>query len=333
MSTAAVSVGAPLGPGRRPAYWKLFGSTAVSQIAAGLCLFVVATTLSAVWLVGVNQNELSIYAPWVVDGAWPLVASLAWGALVVTGVSAFVRRRLPAPQASRLLTMTAVAIAGYVPWLLDISPGGRAALSLVLLPATLGVIAYDANGGPRRLPHALEPSTRALGWTLAAAALVLIVPFTLLHPFTVRGAGIEGNSTATDSGYRFSANPGQIVQQNVGLQGAEFPITVTGVRLLGDVAPLRVVRVAPGSSPPMQVWVRTGPGSGQVAPPSVRAARFPVRIRARHSFWVGWAVALRDCSTTRAGVTRIRISYRELGLALTQTVALGNDSTLVRCPS
>jgi hypothetical protein len=333
MSTAAVTVGAPLESGRRPGYWKLFASTAVSQLGAGLCLFVVVAALSAVSLVGANLNDLSMYGPWVIDGPWPLVASLAWGTLVVGGVSAFVRRRLAAPRPSRLLTMTAVAIAGYAPWLLVSSPGGRAGLSLALLPATLAVIGYDASGCPRRLPRALGSSTRALRAALAIAALALIVPFTLLHPFAVQGTGIGDTPATTGSGYLYSARPGRLVQQEVGLQGAEFPITVTRVQLLGNITPLRIVRVAPGSNPPVQVWVRVAPGGpSPTSLPFHAPPRFPVRLGARHTLWIGWAVTLRHCPTEQASVTRIRISYRELGLALTQTVGLARNSTLLRCP-
>jgi hypothetical protein len=330
VSTVAVTIGAPLEPGRRPGYWKLFRNTAVSQIGAGICIFGVVVALSAASLVGASFNDLSMYAPWVIDGPWPLVASLGWGALVVACVSAFVRGRLGTPRPSRVLTMSAVAITGYAPWLLAITPAGRAGLSLVLLPLALAVIGYDARGRPRPLPRVLEPSTRALLAALVTAALALVAPYTLLHPFGVRGSGVGGNFTATASGYLYSARPGQLVQNMVGLQGSVFPITVIGAHLLGDTTPLRIAAVAPGSNPPVQAWVRVAPG-GPI-PPRRPVARFPARVGAGGTFWIGWAVTLRHCPSQQAGVTRLRISYRELGLTLTQTVALGSNSTLLRCP-
>jgi hypothetical protein len=110
-----------------------------------MCLFAIGVVLSLVSLVGLSTDNLRIYAPWVVDGFWPLLASLGWGLLVVALVAAFVRGGSAQPP-SRVLTMSSVAIGGYVPWLPAVTTSGRAALSAFLLPAVLRVAAYD---GPR----------------------------------------------------------------------------------------------------------------------------------------------------------------------------------------
>jgi hypothetical protein len=103
------------------------------------------------------------------------------------------------------------------------------------------------------------------------------------------------------------------VQAEVGLQVGVIPITVTGAHLVGLPNAVRVIRVSRGSSPAPQ------------------SARFSMRVGARHSFWIGYAVTLKRCPIQPVAVTRIKLSYRELGLSLTQTVPLAGSDTLLSC--
>jgi hypothetical protein len=321
MSTAAVEAYA--GPPRNgPGYWRLFGVSALAQLAGGVCLFVGVAVLSWTSLVGLNSgSNLLIYAPWVIDGPWGLVASIGWAALVSVLIGSILVARVEARfgvPSSRVLTWASVAMGGYLPWLLTATPTGRLGLSLFLMPAVLRLVAFDGSGQPRMLPPRFDIPRRFRFTALFCVAAVLVGPYALLHPLAVHGTGESGGSfTTTDSGYLYQAQAGQPVQAEVGLQVGVFPITVTAVRLVGLPRGVRLIRIALGSSPPLLRASLT--------------AQLPGRVAARHSLWIGYAVALTRCPRQPLAITRIKLSYRELGLSLTQTVPLAASNTLLTC--
>jgi hypothetical protein len=158
-------------------------------------LFVVEVLVSLSALVGVASSSFSIYAPWVIDGPWALVASIGWGVLVAALIGAILRERVAARTGvvvSPGLALVSVAIGGYAPWLLSASGNARIALSLLLVPAVLQLVAFDHRGAARRLPRAVELSGRHLLATLGISALVLVLPYSLLHPLSIHGYGGSG---------------------------------------------------------------------------------------------------------------------------------------------
>lgn len=319
MSTA-VAVSASAGPPRqRPGYWLLFRTAAVAQFAGGLCLFVLGALLSMTSLVGLNLSNLSLYAPWVIDGPWAFAASIGWAALVTALIGSIVRERVEARAGappSRVLTMASVAIGGYGPWLLATTSGARLALCLLLMPAVLRLIAFDRSGQPRQLPHGIELSRRVLAMGLVCGAAAFVGPYAVLHPLRTYGSGGSAGDYTND-GVLYHVRPGQTVQAEAGIQVGTFPITVTGVRLIGVPKEIRIVRVALGVSPPLL----------HPAPP----AHLRARVAARHGLWIGYAIALTRCPSRQAAITQIRVSYRELGLSLTQTVSLNGSNTILSC--
>ena len=320
MSTAAVDAYA--GPSRNGAgYWRLFGASALAQLAGGVCLFAIVAVLSWTSLLGLNSgSNLLIYAPWVIDGPWVLVASIGWAALVSVLIGSFlvarVETRFGVPP-SRVLTWASVAMGGYLPWLLTTTPKGRLGLSLFLMPAVLRLVAFGGSGQPRVLPPRFDIPRRSLFTALFCVAAVLVGPYALLHPLAVHGTGGGGSFTTTDAGYLYQERLGQPLQAEVGLQVGVFPITVTGVRLVGLPRRIRLIRIALESSPLLL--------------PTSATARLPARIAARQSLWIGYAVALTRCPSQPVAITRIKLSYRELGLSLTQTVPLAGSNTLLTC--
>jgi len=293
-----------------------------AQIAGGLCLFAGGALLSWTSLVGLGSgSNVSIYAPWVIDGPWAFVASIGWAALVVALIGSILRGRIKAHDGALLssgLTLGSVAIGGYTPWLLSATPTGRLGLSLFLMPAVLRLVAFDGSGQPRVVPWRIELPRRLRVGALLCAAAALVGPYALLHPFAIHGSGQSGGTfTNTASGFLYSARPGEAVQAEAGLQLGLFPITVTDVRLVALPREIRVLRVTLGSNPPLL----------QPTP----HARLHARVGARHSLWIGYAVTLTRCPSQTAAITRIRISYRELGLSLTQTVPLAGSNTILSC--
>jgi hypothetical protein len=300
----------------------VFASAASAQIVGGFCLFVITVALSSTSLVGLNGgSNLLLYAPWVIDGTWALIASAGWAALVSTLIGAILwrgmRARLGVP-CSLGLTVASVAVGGYAPWLLTSFPTARLGLSLLLTPAVVRLVAFDGSGQPRRLPACLDLPRRVRWAGLLYVALAVVAPYALLHPLAVHGSGESGGTfTSVDAGLLYQVRPGQPVQAEADLQAGVFPITVTGVRLVGLPQGLRVVRIALGSNVPLLRSARHG--------------RFPVRVAARHSLWVGYAVALTHCPAQPVAITRLEISYHELGIPLTQTVPLAGFNTLLTC--
>jgi hypothetical protein len=322
MSTAVATAAVPRGGSGRPRYGTLFGSAAFAQIVGWLCLFVVSVLVSLSGIVGLSSGRLSVYAPWVIDGPWSLLASIGWGVLVSAVIAAILRERVVACTAvpvSRGLTVVSVAIGGYAPWLLTASGPGRTVLSLLLVPAVLQLVAFEHSGGARALPRAVDLSGRHLVATLAISVLVLVLPYALLHPLAIRGSGQSGgNFTTNDSGFLYSVRPGQLVHAQSGIETGVLPITVTGVRPLASASDVRIVKVAIAGNVPLSEL-------------PVASGGLALAVPARHLLWVGFAVRLTDCRSQAAGVTRIRISYRELGLSLSQTVPLAGSDTLLTC--
>jgi hypothetical protein len=108
------------------------------------------------------------------------------------------------------------------------------------------------------------------------------------------------------------------VRAQAGIETGALPITVTGARVLATARDAQIVKVA---------LVVNVPLSEHRIPRRGLALAVP----ARHSLWIDYSVRLSDCAGQPAGVTRIRVSYRVLGLALSQTVSLGGGDTLLTC--
>jgi hypothetical protein len=320
VGTAVATAAAPVPPGR-PGYWLTFRGAAFAQITAGIFLWAIGAVASLAGLIGLQVQGSSLYEPWVIDGPWGLLAALGWGLLVVALVGWSVRERLEArtgQRLSRVLTFASVAIGGYAPWLVTTTVSGRVALSLLLMPAVARALIFEHSGAARRLPFA-EPRALAVAFALLVAGFVLVLPYSALHPLVADGSGQSGPSADTSgtSGYVYDVHPGEIVEASAGLQTGLFPITVSAVKVLANASLVHVVKVTLGSNMPFD---RPRPASD-----------FHVRIGARQSLWVGYAISLRRCASFPVGVTRIRVSYRELGIALEQTVALGANNTLLSC--
>ncbi len=318
MSTAAVAIPVARGP-TRPGYWFTFRGVFPGLVAGAGCLWVVCVVLSLSSLVGLSSSSFAFYAPWVIDSPWSMAAMLGWGCLVSALAGSFVHRRMQrrtGVSLSRGLTLASVAAGGYAPWLVSTTPGGRVALSLLATPAILRVAAFERSGQPRQLPARVELSRRRVVALLLCSALALVMPFALLHPFALRGSGQSGSGSLVTSGWLYDAPPGTRVRADAGLQTGLFPVTVTSVHLVGQMQALRVLRVAIGDNGPV---------------PGARARNLPVRIAAGDSVWISYTLALRYCPYPPASITRIRIGYRELGLALSQTVPLADGNTLLSC--
>ena len=318
MSSAVVGAGSTVPPGRTPSYGRLFGSAAFAQIVGGiLLLYVGGITLSLTRLVGISSGPgLSIYAPWVVDGPWAVGALIGWGALVAIVIGSLLRgrveRRLEV-EPSRTLIVASVAIGGYAPWFFTSSVPGRAVLSLFLMPAVVRVLAFDSTARPRRLPGRIELSRRQLSIGVVIAVFALVLPYSLLHPFSVNGFGSsiggDGESTAIAT-----ISPGQEASLAAGMQSGNLPLTVTSVRLIHG-PDLVISDVRSNGSP----W----------STPEISGVR--IHLSARGSLWISYDVKLDACPTNPTGVTRIRITYTQLGLPLEQTVSLAGNDTLLTC--
>ena len=322
MGTAVVGEAYAGPPAKTPGYWRLFGPSMFALFFGTIGLFAIVLVLSLTAIVGINSGtNLLLYAPWVIDGPWALAASVGWAALVSAMIGSIllgrVRTRIGV-SLSRVLSWAAVAIGGYLPWLVTTSPTGRLGLSLLATPAALRFVAFDGAGRPRALPSSFYVPRRYRLAALLVVIAAIVGPYALLHPLSVHGSGESGgNFTDGDAGYAYTVRPGEPVQAELGLQTGAFPITVTGVRLVHLPSAVRVIRVSRGSSPALLH--------------QPQSPRFSIRVAARDSFWIGYAVALRRCPSNPVAVTQLKVSYRELGLSLTQTVPLAGSNTLLSC--
>jgi hypothetical protein len=178
MGTVAVGV-ASSGDSRARAagYGLLLRRVLLGQVVGSLCLWLAAGAFSWFSLVRVNVSGLSLYSPWIVDGAWSAAASVGWAILVVALVGSMVRASVQARTVgslSRGLTLIAVAIGGYAPLVLTASSGPRIVLTVLLTPALVLVLVFDRAGQPRRTPRGLELSRLWLAALVIVAAVVLV---------------------------------------------------------------------------------------------------------------------------------------------------------------
>jgi len=222
------------------------------------------------------------------------------------------------------LTLLAVAIGGYAPVVLTASSGPRIVLTALATPALVLVLAFDSAGQPRRPSVGVELSRRWLAALVLVAAVVLVAPFAVLHPllsFTnletpALGSNPNPGSTAT-VGYGLHA--GEHVQVVTAMKPGDASITVTAVRLLGTGSALRVDRIV--------TTLNTMPE------PFARPKPLPLRVAAWQAMWISATLTLTRCPATLVTLTAVRVSYRELGLSLSQTVPLDQSTTVLACPT
>jgi hypothetical protein len=309
--------------GRRPGYWLLLRRVLLGQVAGSLCLLAIAAVLSRSSLASVDVSNLSMYSPWLIDGAWSLAATLGWGLLVVALVGTVVRAALQARTGgtlSRGLIFIAVAIGGYGPALFDLSTAVRLTVSVTLTSAFVRGFAFERSGQPGRLPAAVELSRRRLAVILSIAAVLLVAPFALLHPllsFASLETGALGSNPNPDGQPIYRLSPGQPIQLETAMKPGNLPITVTGVRILGTGELLRVdgVTVSANSS----------------HDPSLHLSTLPLRVEAGHALWISAKLALVRCRASTVTISAVAVSYRALGLSLTQAVPLDQDIAVAGC--
>jgi len=301
--------------GGRPGYLRLLPGVLWGQILGSVGLWVLCVVLSFASLVGVG-GVTWIYLPWSISGAWSLAAAVGWGTLVAALIAGAVRdgvRRRAADAPALLWTTIAVALAGYGSMALGSTAGARIALSVLLAPLTVRLLAFTADGRARPAPASpYLPRPR----TLILLAVALAVPYSVTHPFAAQGSGVSGPGAGQGSDYRFAVGPGRPVSVDVGLSSARFAAHVTGVAPVGRTADVRTVAVAV-----------TLDG----ASPASASTRLPSRVPAGSQPWISLSVALRRCPSAPATVTGVRLGYRMLGLELTQQVALEQPVELT-CP-
>ena len=307
---------------RRPlGYWQLFRSTAVVQIIGGVLLFVFGNfALSPAGVVALPINApLAVYAPWVVDGMWALLASLGWGCAVSVLLGVVISKRAARQSpgaASRTLAAMAVTITGYGPWLLTDNVEIRALASLLLLPGVLRGVAFDRTGRPRRVPRGLELSPLHVATTLAVSIFALALPYSLLHPFAVRTTIRDTPESISGADVTVPVEPGRAWNLAVGLQAGDFPLTVTAVR------PVYV-----GSN----FSIGDFRGNGHRLSPVGGVARTRIQLEARGQLWIAYVFTLDGCSDRPAGLAGISVTYRQLGLTFRHSVSLADNQTLFTC--
>jgi hypothetical protein len=336
-STGAVGAAGPpiLGIGGRapgrPGYWRVLRGVLYGQFVGSVGLYGLCLALALARLrLGFTGD--AVYRPWPVAGAWSLAADLGWGVLVAallgTAVKVGVERRTGVTLA-RGWCVVAVALGGYGSLVVAQTSQAELVLAILFTPALVCGLAFDAAGGARPFPG-------AIGWhgrrarLLAALALVLVLPYGVLHPLVADGSGTvsppsptggwSGSSSDSDSGDVYSVAPGQPVRALSGIHGGPFGLTVTGVRLAGVPADLRTLglSVAPdGPGPPL--------GTGAPA-----AHGLPLALHPGGMIWITYSVALARCSASGVRVDRMLLSYRAFGLALTQVVRL-QRATVLTC--
>ncbi len=328
MSTVAVGVASPgESRSRRPGYGLLLRRVLLAQVCGSACLLLATSVFSWVSLVRVNVSGLSIYSPWIVDGAWSAAASVGWAVLVVALIGSIVRASVQARTGgtpSRGLTLLAVAIGGYAPLVLTASSGPRIVLAALATPALVLVLVFDGAGQPRRPSVGVELSRRWLAALVLVAAVVLVAPFAVLHQllsFTnletpALGSNPNPGSTATVG---YGLHPGEHVQVVTALKPGDASITVTAVRLLGTGNSLRVDRIVATVNTMPEPFARTNP--------------LPIRVAAWQALWISATLTLTRCPATPVTLTAVRVSYREFGLSLSQTVPLDQSTTVLSCPT
>lgn len=308
--------------GRRPDYWVVLRRVLLGQVGGSLCLLLIAAVLSWLSLASVDVSNLSMYGPWVIDGAWSLAASIGWGVLVVALIGSIVRAQVQARVGgtlSRALMFAAVALGGYGPAIFNENSAARVVLTVVTTPAFVLLLGFESSGQPRRLPAAVELSRRRLAVTLPLVAVVLVAPFAVLHPllsFASLETGAFSSNPNPEAQPIYDLRPGGHIQVTTAMKPGHFPITVTGAKILGTAGVLRVDRVTVSVNSPPVSFIRQPP--------------LPLRIDAGHALWIGAKLTLVRCSAGPVTVAAVRVSYRELGLSLTQAVPL-DQSTTVAC--
>ncbi|HEY1775548.1 MAG TPA: hypothetical protein VGG41_05245 [Solirubrobacteraceae bacterium] len=310
--------------GRGPGYWLVLRRVLLGQVAGSLSLLAIATALSWSSLASVDVSSLAMYSPWLIDGAWSLAATVGWGLLVVALVGTLVRAAVQArvgTTLSRGLTFLAVAVGGYAPTLLELSAPARLILTVTLTSALVLVLAFEQSGEPRRLPAAVELSRRRLAVVLPIAAVVLVAPFALLHPllsFASLERGAFGGNPNPQGQSVYHLRPGGGMELETAMKPGHLPITVTAVRVLGTDGLLRVDAVTVTANSPPDPFVHVAP-------------KLPLRVDAGHALWVSAKLTLVRCRARAFSISAVRVSYRALGLSLTQSVPLDQSLSIAAC--
>ena len=250
----------------------------------------------------------SLFVPWQVDSAWVLAAAIGWGVLVSATIGSAVRDRVrlrTGVTPSRLLTFASVGAAGYGPWLVATTPGGRLVLSVLATPALLLVLAFDHSGQARRLPRRVELTRAGLGVVLAGA-LVLAAPYALVHltarptaPALVVFTGLD-TSPVYGTGEAF-------------LTGGSLPDLRTAVRVLGAGDARAAVRIG---APPFS---------------SDRRPALPMTIAPRHNLWLGYNAAIKPC-TDMTDAIRVQVNYVIHSKTRTETSPPAYNNATGTCP-
>jgi len=322
---AAVAAPVRLGASgaRRPDYWMVLRRVLLGEVIGSLCLLAIAMVLSWLSLASVDVSNMSMYSPWLIDGAWSLAASLGWGLLVVALIGSVVRAQVQTRTGgtlSRGLTFAAVAIGGYGPALFNLASGLRLLLSVVVTSALVLALAFERSGRPRALPAAVELSRRRLAVILPVVAVVLVAPFAVLHPllsFASLETGAFSSSANPEAQPIYSLRPGGHIQIATAMKPGHLGITVTGAQILGAGGVLRVDWVTLSVNSPPELWIPLRP--------------LPLRVDAGHALWIGARLTLVRCAARAVTVSAVRVSYRELGLILTQAVPFDQDVTIAAC--
>jgi hypothetical protein len=295
----------------------------LGQVCGTLCLWIAASAFAWLSLVRVNLSGLSIYAPWIVDGSWSAAASVGWAVIVVALIGSVVRATVQARTGgtlSRGLTLLAVAIGGYAPLVFATSSGPRIVLTALITPALVLILVFDGTGRPRHPAASVELSRWWLAVLVLASALVLVAPFAVLHPllsFTNLETSPLGSNPNPGPPPGYLLRPGDHVQITTALKPGDASITVTAVRLVGTNGALRVDRIA----------ARVNAMPVPFVPPTPR----PLRLAPWQALWISAQLTLTRCPATPVRLNAIRVSYREFGLSLSQTVPLDDSTTVLGC--
>jgi hypothetical protein len=319
-AVAAPFVGAGSPRQRRPGYWQVLRGVLLGQVLGTVALTGVCWLLSALKLVGVGQHAFAVFLPWRIEGLWSLAAAVGWAVIICTLIGACVCNAMERRTETRIslgVCVFAVALGGYGSMLLGGTSAGELLLAVFLAPAVVRLAAFERDGAPRRPAWPIDLRGRPTAVILAVAALLLVAPYSVLHPFAADGEswGTQGQAEESSTSDLHAVVANQRVEAGVGLQGGRLPMTVTGVRLLGNIAALRITGVGLTPNEPAGSWPR--------------GAAPPVHLRAGESLWISYTVALRRCPAS-ASVDRVRLSYRVLGIDMSQTV-IPLHSTRLTC--